>query len=49
MIEAPTISAIQNYLKEYNTGKNEENSPIADLQFVVWKRFRSILQNICKF
>ena len=37
MIEAQTISAIQNYLKEYNTGKNEENNPIADLQFVVWK------------
>jgi len=37
MIEAQTISAIQNYLKEYNTGENEENKPIADLPFDVSK------------
>ena len=36
-IEAQTISAIQNYLKEYNTGENEENKPIADLPFDVSK------------
>ena len=37
MIEEQTIAAIQNYLKMHNTGRNEENSPIADLPFDVSK------------
>ena len=37
MTEDQMMAAIQKYFKESNAGKNEENSPIADLPFDVSK------------
>ena len=37
MTEDQIIAAFQKYHKENNAGKNEENSPIADLPFDVSK------------